>query len=96
MVSRNQILSSFFARELSASSVNSQRRSLDIVNCLPYMARYCGRSIRDPSFSYSLAKISHDLTFGDSKCTRSARRSSPQQEESQLTSGCRDVGAHRE
>jgi len=73
-VTHNQILSLFSPAELSVSSANSQKRSLDINNCVPSMARYCGRSIRDPLFSYSLAKISHDLTCGDLKHLLSARR----------------------
>jgi hypothetical protein len=72
--SRNRTPSWFSPAELSVSSVNSQKLSLDIANCVPSMARYCGRSIRDPSFSFSLARISLGLSFPELKLDLFERR----------------------
>jgi hypothetical protein len=76
MRNRTPILSSKAGS--SASSVSSQKPSQDIASCKLSIAHCYARSISDPSFSFSLAKISHDLTYGEWKREASERRYSRQ------------------
>ena len=72
---RKQIATLSSTPESSASSASSQKPLRDTPSLKSSTNHSFKRSMRDPSFSYSLAKISHDLTYGELKPIHFAKRS---------------------
>jgi hypothetical protein len=87
---RSQIATLSSKVESSALSASLQRPLEGIANCKRSTPLSYARSIKDPLFSFSLARISLGLTCGDWRLVRFAKPSSRPVGESLHSSGFRE------